>query len=96
MRVKNEKREERLDERSEVEPNRSHPLRSSVRLVALFVPSVTSPVVFSLRSACGSLPPLLASLHPPAEGRRERRSVVPPSLATRSPVVLRPPDRSAG
>ena len=37
------------------------------------------------------VPPLLASLHPPAEGRRERRSVVPPSLATRSPVVLRPP-----
>lgn len=26
--MKNEKREERLDERSEVEPNRSHPLRS--------------------------------------------------------------------
>ena len=45
--------------------------------------------------ACGSLPPLLASLHPPAEGRRERRSVVPPSLAPRSPVVLRPPDRCA-
>lgn len=62
VRVKNEKREERLDERSEVEPNRSHPLRSSVRL----------PLVSLSRLVSSSPRPEGPAGRPPAYGGRGR------------------------